>query len=429
VGAVDLPHDELMAATPKQGHIGVVTGAALYVGALIGPGLLLVPALGVEAAGPASILAWVGLLILSAPLAVTFAALAVRYPVAAGVSEYARAGFGEGAAAVVGGWFLGAIILGAPAVSLMGGYYVADLTGASSGVAIMVALAIFGVVVVSNALGLRVSASLQLILSSLLVAVLAVAIAFALPTLSGARWVPFAPHGWWAIGTAANILIWLFVGWEAVAQLVGDFKRPSADLPRAMALAFAIVTVLYISLAVATIGIPGARGSRVPLADLVSVGFGRVGRDTTAVLAVALTMGTMNVYLGGGAKLAAALAKTGVMPRWLGRGAERTVPIRPLALFSVAGAAILVALAAGLVGPTDLIRATSSLFVAVYVLTIASALRVLRGRARVAAIAAVIMVAAVALFSGWYVVIPAGVGLLSFLQWRAHRQPLKATAS
>ena len=52
-----------MAAPMPQGHIGVVTGAALYVGALIGPGLLLVPALGVEAAGPASILAWVGLLI------------------------------------------------------------------------------------------------------------------------------------------------------------------------------------------------------------------------------------------------------------------------------------------------------------------------------------------------------------------------------
>ena len=56
-----------MAAPMPQGHIGVVTGAALYVGALIGPGLLLVPALGVEAAGPASILAWVGLLITHRP--------------------------------------------------------------------------------------------------------------------------------------------------------------------------------------------------------------------------------------------------------------------------------------------------------------------------------------------------------------------------
>lgn len=407
-----------MAATTPQGRIGVVTGGALYVGALIGPGLLLVPALAVAAAGPASILAWVGLLILSAPLAVTFAALAVRYPVAAGVSEYVRAGFGEGAAAVVGGWFLAAIIVGGPAVSLMGGYYVADLTGASSHVAIMVALAIVAVVLVSNALGLRVSAPLQLMLSSILVAVLAIAIAFALPTLRGARWLPFAPHGWWAIGTAANILIWLFVGWEAVAQLAGEFKRPSVDLPRAIALAFAVVTLLYISLAVATIGIPGVSGSRVPLADLVSVGFGRLGRDLTAVLAVALTMGTMNVYLAGGAKLAAALAKTGAMPRWLGRGAERSVPLRPLALFAVAGIAILVAVAAGVVSPTDLIRATSSLFVAVYVLTIASALRILRGRARVAAAAAVIMVAIVAVFSGWYVAVPAGVALLVFLYGR-----------
>ncbi len=412
-----------MAAPTPHGNIGVVTGAALYVGALIGPGLLLVPALGVEAAGPASILAWVGLLILSAPLAVTFAALAVRYPVAAGVSAYVRAGFGEAAAAVTGAWFLAAIVLGAPAVSLMGGYYVADLTGASSGVAIVVALAIFGVVLASNALGLRISAPLQLMLSSLLVVVLAIAIAFALPTIRGAQWVPFAPHGWLAIGTAANILIWLFVGWEAVAQLAGEFKRPSVDLPRAMGLAFAIVTVLYIGLAVATIGIPGARGSRVPLADLVSVGFGRVGRDTTAVLAVALTMGTMNVYMGGGAKLAAALAHARALPRWLGRGAERSVPLRPLALFAVSGAAILVALAGGLFSPTDLIRATSSLFTAVYVLTIGSALRVLRGRARVAAAVAVIMVAIVAVFSGWYVAIPAGVGLLVLLYGRVKSSP------
>src|SRR6266566_5335525 len=158
-----------MAAPTPHGNIGVVTGAALYVGALIGPGLLLVPALGVEAAGPASILAWVGLLILSAPLAVTFAALAVRYPVAAGVSAYVRAGFGEAAAAVTGAWFLAAIVLGAPAVSLMGGYYVADLTGGRSPVAVFVGLCIFMTVITSNAMGLRVSSSVQFGLSTILV--------------------------------------------------------------------------------------------------------------------------------------------------------------------------------------------------------------------------------------------------------------------
>src|SRR6266567_9385683 len=133
-------------------ELGVLRGAALYVGALIGPGLLLVPALAVQAAGAASILAWAGLLVLSAPLAITFAALGVRHPVAGGVSAYVREGLGERAAAVTGGWFLTAVLIGAPAVSLIGGYYVADLTGSGTVVAVAVALAMFGVVLVANGL-------------------------------------------------------------------------------------------------------------------------------------------------------------------------------------------------------------------------------------------------------------------------------------
>src|SRR5438477_130777 len=136
------------------GNLGVTRGAALYVGALIGPGLLLVPALAAEAAGAASIVAWALLLLLSAPLAVTFAA-----------------------------------------------------------------------------------------------------------------------HGWWAVGTAASILVWLFVGWEAVAQLAGEFRSPARDLPRAVAFAFGIVTVLYVGLSIATIGVTAGTHSKVPLADLIAVGF------------------------------------------------------------------------------------------------------------------------------------------------------------
>ena len=399
--------------TTRSAQLGVIRGAALYVGALLGPGLLLVPALGVQAAGPASIIAWAGLLVLSAPLAITFAALGVRYPVSGGVSAYVRAGFGDAAAAVTGGWFVAAVIIG--------GYYVADLTGGGPTIAVGAAIAMFAIVLLTNALGLRLSSAFQLGLSSVLVAVMAVAIGVALPVKGGDNWTPFAPHGWLAIGTAANILVWLFVGWEAVAQLAGDFRNPSVNLPRAMAAAFAVVTVLYISLAVATIGVTGNSTSRVPLADLISVGFGRAGRDATAVLAVALTMGTMNVYIGGTAKLVKSLADQGALPRWLG-GAERSVPLPPLVLFGATGILGLGALAAGWLNATDLVRATSSLFVAVYVLTIASAVRILRGRDRAIAASAVVMVAIIAAFSGWYALVPLVVVGLSLVQWYLHRR-------
>jgi amino acid efflux transporter len=404
-----------------MGQLGVTRGAALYVGALIGPGLLLVPALAVQTAGAASIIAWGALLVLSAPLAITFAALGVRHPVAGGVSAYVREGFGEDAAAITGGWFLAAVVLGAPAVSVIGGYYVADLTGSGTPVAAAVGLAMFAAVLTANIFGLRVSSGFQLALSSVLIVVMAVAISVALPSRGGDNWTPFAPHGWWAVGTSANILVWLFVGWEAVAQLAGEFRRPAVDLPRAIGLAFGVVTVLYVALAVATIGVTAGTHSRVPLADLISVGFGRAGRDATAVLAVALTMGTMNVYLGGTAKLTASLAAEGALPAWLAGDRHRSIPRRPLYVYSPFVVIVIVAVLAGVGTTAELVRATSACFIAVYILALLSAIRILDGKVRIAAAASLALSVALAVFSAAYLAVPIVAGVLAFAVRRSLR--------
>jgi amino acid efflux transporter len=78
----------------------------LDVGALLGPGILLVPSPAADAAGPASIIAWAALLVFSAPLAISFAALGVRHLVAGGVAAYVEARFGGTASVVTGVWFL-----------------------------------------------------------------------------------------------------------------------------------------------------------------------------------------------------------------------------------------------------------------------------------------------------------------------------------
>ena len=409
----------------RHGTLGISHGAALYVGSLIGPGVLLVPALAVQAAGPASVIAWSVLLVLSAPLAVTFAALGVRLPVSGGVAAYVRAGFGEAAGAVTGAWFLTAVLLGGPAVALIGGYYVAALTHSGTGVAVAVGLGMYAAVLGTNALGLRLSSRFQLVLAAVLTSVIAVAVAVALPARGGRNWAPFAPHGWWAVGTAANILVWLFVGWEAVAQLVGDFRDPGRQLPRAMGTAFAAVTVLYIGLAVATVGVTSGSRSRVPLANLIGVGFGAAGRDATAVLAVCLTMGTMNVYMGGAAKLAAALATSGSLPGWLAGDVRRSIPRRPLAVLGVCGAALLAALVVGVGSPEMLVRATSACFVAVYLAATASAARILRGAARAAAAVSLALVLVIAGFSGWYLLVP----VLSLVAATAVRRVSASTAA
>lgn len=52
---------------PSGGTLSAVQGTAMYVGAVLGTGVIALPALAAEAAGPASLLAWLALVVLSAP--------------------------------------------------------------------------------------------------------------------------------------------------------------------------------------------------------------------------------------------------------------------------------------------------------------------------------------------------------------------------
>src|SRR5580658_6331655 len=104
---LDRPYPQLV--SDQKVGLGAVRGAAFYVGALVGPGVLVVPSLAAQAAGPASVLAWGALLVLSVALAATFALLGTRHPVVGGVTAYVQEGFGELASGVTGVWFVTAV--------------------------------------------------------------------------------------------------------------------------------------------------------------------------------------------------------------------------------------------------------------------------------------------------------------------------------
>jgi amino acid efflux transporter len=366
---------------------------ALYVGAVLGPGVLLLPALAARIAGPASVLAWAGLLALSVPLAITFAALGVRWPEAGGTASYVKAAFGARAGRATGWWFLTGVSIGAPAVSLIGGFYVAELIGGGRTTATIAAIAMIGGVLLANARGVHTTARLQLGLAGLLAAMLLVAFLTALPHSHGENWKPFAPHGWSAVGSAASVLMFAFFGWEAVSHLAGELRDPQRQLPRAIASALVIVAVLYLGLATASIGVGAS--SDVPLADLMAAGLGETGRKVTAVLAVLLTMGTMNTYIAAASQLATTLVPGSKPLPWI--GAVAAVMLVPLAL--------------DLISVDVLVKATSATFVAVYVAATAAGVKLLAGGARVAAAVGFVAVVVVFAFSGAYILVPLLIGL------------------
>lgn len=381
------------------------TAIALYVGAVLGPGVLFIPAVAAREAGPASILAWAGLLALSIPLAATFAALGTRQPEAGGTAAYVRKAFGRRAGATTGWWFLGGVVIGAPAVALVGGFYVAELLNAGRGAAVTAAVAMIAMVLVTNAASLHTTARLQLGLAAVLGGLLLVAVVAALPHSESSNWTPFAPNGWLAIGGAASVLMFSFVGWEAGSHLAGELKDPARQLPRAIGAAVAIVIVLYLGLAAATIGV--GTTSDVPLADLMGAGLGEPGRMVTALLAVLLTMGTMNTYVAAATRLAGALAQEGNAPSFL------ATPKHALTAMAAITGSLLVFLALELVDPDTLMRATSALFIAVYVTATAAGSRLLGGVARASSRVAFAVVLIVFAFSGAYILVPLAIVVLT----------------
>lgn len=411
VGTSAAPTEPTKPTGPTGGRLTTLQGAALYTGAVLGTGVIALPALADSMAGPASLLAWLGLAILSAPLAATFAALGARYPDAGGVATFARLAFGDTAATVVGWCFYFSIPIGAPAAALWaGGYISAALNGGTKTTAVA-AVTVTAVVACANAFGVQVTGRIQAVLGGLLTAFLLAAVVLSLPKAKSANLHPFAPHGWFAVGHAATLLVWCFVGWEAVTHLTGEFRRPARDVPRATAAAVVVVAVMYLAVAFAVIAVlgPSAANTKAPLGDLLVAGVGGDARYPAAAAAVLLSLGTMNVYYAGAAKLGAALGRDGALPAWLATGSERgEVPRRSLAVISVLSMAALAAAVASGTGSGPLVLLTTGLFVAVYAVGVAAAIRLLprRSRARAAAVAALAAVVVLLVVSGVYLLCP-----------------------
>lgn len=366
----------------------------LYVGALLGPSVLLLPGLAARIAGPASVLAWLGLLVVSGLLATVFSALGRRYPGRSGTAGFAGAAFGPPAERAVTACFLAGAVLGAPVVCLIGAGYAAQLVGGGRQLTVGIAAVLLVLVIALTLGGGQASAAVQLGLVGILLVLVVVAVVGAAPHAHLANWTPFAPHGWSAVGAASSVLMLSFVGWEAIAPMTARLRSPSRQLPRVILLAFVITSTVYLGLAAATVAVLGPQaGSATPIADLLRIAIGPIGAVAAAVAAVALTLAATNAYLAGATEMLAALS---------GTTAARRLPLGITAV----GVALLAPTAAGWVSTAQLVALPTTMFLAVYLAATAAGVRLLAGRARLAAAIACASVGVVLAFAGVVVLLP-----------------------
>ena len=412
---------QLQSAVATEGRLGLGRASALYIAAVLGTGILVLPGLAADAAGPASIVAVFAVLLASIPLAGTFAALAARFPDAGGVATFVRLALGPTAARMCGYWFFFGVSFGAPVLAIVGGEYVTAALGIDRALLPILGLAFLVVPLILNVFGLRVSGSIQFGLTGLLLVVVIGVFAASFPAVQPANFTPFLPNGWAGVGLAVSLFVWAFAGWEAVTHIAAEFKNPRRTIPLATGIAIVVVGLSYLILQVVTVGVAAGSvsgSSQVPLIDLVAVTVPGVGPIVVAVIAAVVAVGVLNAYIPAFANLGASLGRDGHLPRFLAKGAEAGgVPRRALALWAIIALGYYAtAVATGFQAEPFILIHTSST-VAVYALGMIAAVRLLE-RFSVGwwmAVISVVLVGGLLVLAGANLLIPAALAAVALV--------------
>ena len=414
-------------AAPVKG-LGTVGGVALYVSAVIGPGILALPAAAAQIAGPLSLVAVGALLLVSVPAAFAFVDIhraSVRRPPTAsiGLQRYAALAFGDVVGRIVAVWFYVGVPIGATALGLIGGSYVAAATGGGRGTTVLVAWLIVALAMAVVLARGGSSSSLTLVLAIALTVLILGAALVSIPHWRPDRLGTVAPHGGLAIVPAALTVAWVLMGWEASTNFTSLLRDPHRRLPRVIAISLAVVVLLYAAVAVPELLVlgPFAGGTDAPVAAMLRDALGAPATIVAAVLAVVLALASAVAYFTSFRELGRSLLPP--TPRLTAAGRERLAMAVP-ATVAVGG------LVLASIVPLDaswFVRVCAGSQIPVYLLALASGLVLLRAGSRGwwLALIATIVVAALLLSAGPYLLVPAaiaGVVLLDRLLRRFRRR-------
>ena len=259
-----------MAAT-LQRRLGLLDAIVIGLGSMVGAGVFVAFAPAAAAAGP---LLWAGLavaLVVAYCNASSSARLAALYPESGGTYVYGRERLGPFWGYLAGWAFVAGKLASCAAMALtVGAYLWPDAMRP-------VAVAVVAAITALNYVGVHKSALATRVIVSLVLLVLAVAVA--------TTWFGPADHALSAEGSgqpasllgvlqAAGFLFFAFAGYARIATLGEEVRDPARTIPRAIPLALAITAVVYAAVGLATVralGIPGLAASTAPLADAVAV--------------------------------------------------------------------------------------------------------------------------------------------------------------
>jgi len=313
--------------------LGLPSVLAISIGAMIGSGIFILPALALKIAGPAVVVAYLlaGLLVI--PAALSKSEMATAMPEAGGTYIYIERGMGPllGTIAGVGTWFSlsfkGALALvgGVPYLLLL-----FDLPLKP------VALALAGFLILVNLFGAKQTGRLQTIIVVVMLAALGWFAAGSAGSVQAGNYANFWGDGVGGLLAATGLVFVSYAGVTKVASVAEEVEDPGRNIPLGILGSLAFTTVLYVGIVAVLVGVtdPGSvAGSLTPVAVAAERTLGQAGVYAVIAAAILALVSTANAGILSSSRYPFAMSRDGLAPPSLSTISDRFgTPVASLTL-------------------------------------------------------------------------------------------------
>jgi amino acid efflux transporter len=355
---------------------------ALYIGAVLGSGILIIPGIAAEISGPASLIAWGMMAILVLPLSLTMAFLSEKFPNAGGVSYFVTKAFNSHLGSLIGWYFTMAVVIGAPVLILTGAEYLSTAMGLSDSWRLMIAIITLLFSLLVNYFGMKITGWIQITVVLTTLTVLITTIIISIFKLDSINFTPFMPNGWSSVGSASITLFWCFIGWEAVSNMSGEFEKAKRNAVRGTIIAAIIISIIYFMTALVIVG-THSYGSAISDASLVYIirnAFGTIGAKIAGIAALFICIAPTVAYIGAISRLICSLSETGYAPKQLSYlSAKYGTPLGGLFFLTACSTILLVLISTRVVSMPTLIQIPCTAFILTYIGGCAAGIKLLKG--------------------------------------------------
>lgn len=406
--------------TQLKKTLGLLDGTTLAIGSIIGSGILFLPSLTFEVAKYDVLIVWPLATLLCIPLLFIFSDMLKMTPNAEGIESFIELGLNKGIASAIPIIFLGTVTIGMPSAAIIAGQYATKAIGGQFTLP-FVSYSLIVSALIINFLGGKLGGKINTLVAFSLFVVGGIIV-----TMTSDKAIPLystiePAFDFSSISKAVVLAFWAYAGFENLSFIAGEFRNPKRDYFLSMIIALLVCGLLYFALSLNYAAL--IQDNQIDFVSGLSqlttlAGLNQNFTLLLALFAIFCVLINLISWTWGITRLIYSSANKGFLPTYFSIQ-HNNVPKRATVLL---GVIFIIMLTLGMYFPDffkSALKVVSTNFVFVYVLCLTSYVIFVKHPAKkIIGLILLIGLLAFLLSSGWLLLYPISLTIISYLRQR-----------